>query len=142
MSELKACPHCAGSDIRIDKHPNRDGGYLHSHMPYIYSMCCYDCGATFPNCYSREKMVEQWNRRTPAVNANREMTYEELLSTYAGQCQLTDELAAKLEAGSDKALLSRIAELEADLATMNKRYSAAIAAKPQPDQPAQEDRHD
>lgn len=44
-------------------------------------------------------------------------------SMYFDQCAATDDLRAKLEAGSDKALLARIAELEADLATMNARYS-------------------
>lgn len=60
----------------------------------------------------------------------RAMTWDELFATYNGQCRLTDELAAKLEAGSDKALLARIAELESDLATMNKRYSTVLEAAP------------
>jgi hypothetical protein len=47
---------------------------------------------------------------------------------YFAQCAVTDELHAKLEEGSDKALLARIAELQADLATMNARYAALQAA--------------
>jgi hypothetical protein len=30
----------------------------------VYSMCCYECGATFPNRYRRELLVDAWNRRT------------------------------------------------------------------------------
>jgi hypothetical protein len=47
---------------------------------------------------------------------------------YFAQCSVTDELRAKLEEGSDKTLKERIAELEANLATMNARYSTLQAA--------------
>ncbi len=32
-------------------------------MGTIYSMCCYDCGATFPNRYKLELLKDAWNRR-------------------------------------------------------------------------------
>lgn len=58
---LKPCPFCGGSDIRITRHP-KEGTGLHWNED-VYSMCCYDCGATFPNRYKRELLVEAWNRR-------------------------------------------------------------------------------
>lgn len=63
-AELKPCPFCGGHDIRIDNHwsAGRNG-------ETIYSMCCYDCGATFPNRYRREVMVESWNRRALSQQA-------------------------------------------------------------------------
>lgn len=61
MNELLPCPFCAGTDIRIDRHPNAGRG-MHQGED-VYSMCCYDCGATFPNRYRRELLVECWNRR-------------------------------------------------------------------------------
>jgi Lar family restriction alleviation protein len=58
---LKPCPFCSGTDIRIDRHPNAGQG---SHRGEdVYSMCCYNCGATFPNRYRRELLVEHWNTR-------------------------------------------------------------------------------
>lgn len=59
--EFKPCPFCGGTDIRCDAHPFSE--------PYrsektVYSMCCYQCGATFPNRFKRELLVEAWNRRT------------------------------------------------------------------------------
>lgn len=62
MAEMiwKPCPHCGSKDIRHTKH---DQGYgIHSGAT-IYSMCCYGCGATFPNKYRLELLNEQWNRR-------------------------------------------------------------------------------
>ena len=57
--EMKPCPFCTGTDIRIDAHLNagRAG-------ETVYSMCCYDCGATFPNRYKRQLLVAAWNRRS------------------------------------------------------------------------------
>lgn len=57
----KPCPFCGGNDIRHDRHPragNREHGYAD-----VYSMCCYECGATFPNCYSLKALNDSWNRR-------------------------------------------------------------------------------
>jgi Lar family restriction alleviation protein len=58
---LAPCPFCGGTDIRITRHPGLGTGF-HSGED-VYSMCCYDCGATFPNRYRRELLVEAWNRR-------------------------------------------------------------------------------
>lgn len=54
-----------------------------------------------------------------------EVTKAQWEMMYYAQCRLSDELAAKLEAGSDKTLLARIAELESALATMNRKYVEA-----------------
>jgi len=55
------CPFCGGTDIRHDRHP-RAGDRMHGFAD-VFSMCCYACGAQFPNCYSLARLNEQWNRR-------------------------------------------------------------------------------
>lgn len=61
-TKLADCPFCGGSDIRFDEH-GRSKNMLH-YGEAIWSMCCYNCGATFPNMYSVEKLREKWNQRT------------------------------------------------------------------------------
>ncbi len=66
--KLAACPFCSGTDIRFDRH-------IQGRSPTgeIWSMYCYQCGATFPNRYRKELLVEKWNTRTPPTgNAMRE----------------------------------------------------------------------
>lgn len=60
--ELKPCPFCGGTDIRIDRHAGAGNG-IYRRGEDVYSMCCYQCGATFPNRYKRELLVDAWNRR-------------------------------------------------------------------------------
>lgn len=60
-SKILPCPFCGGTDIRFDAHHGYGIG-IHSGET-VYSMCCYDCGATFPNRYRKELLVECWNRR-------------------------------------------------------------------------------
>ena len=67
-AELKPCPFCSGVDIRIDHHRTSDP---RSPEGYVYSMCCYKCGATFPNRFKRELMVESWNRRPGSAQDSR-----------------------------------------------------------------------
>lgn len=57
-TELKPCPFCGGTDIKIDRH-------IESRSPTgeLFTMCCYDCGATFPGRYRRELLVKAWNKR-------------------------------------------------------------------------------
>lgn len=57
-----------------------------------------------------------------------EPTQSDWKQAYLDQCRITDELTAKLEEGSDKVLLARIAELQAALATMNTPYADMQAA--------------
>lgn len=59
-TETLRCAFCGGADIRFDKHRNED--YLHPEE-FVWSTCCYNCGATFPNRYRKELLVEQWKRR-------------------------------------------------------------------------------
>lgn len=66
--EVKPCPFCGGRDIMFTKHVNNDySDYIHHPtndiFMFIWSMCCYDCGATFPNRYRKELLIEHWNRR-------------------------------------------------------------------------------
>lgn len=56
--DFKPCPFCEGTDIRSDRHPNSE-----SPTGAIWSMCCYGCGAMFPNRYKRELLLEAWNTR-------------------------------------------------------------------------------
>ncbi len=62
------CPFCGGTDIRITQHIGQGTGFLHQGED-VFSMCCYDCGATFPNRYRRELLVECWNRRATPPTA-------------------------------------------------------------------------
>jgi hypothetical protein len=68
------CPFCAGTDIRFNNHGRKERKFGDTHtdaMHYgdtIWSTCCYQCGATFPNMYSREKLEEKWRQR-PATRA-------------------------------------------------------------------------
>lgn len=62
--DAKQCPFCGGTDIRFDYH-RRAGTGLHRGED-VWSMCCYLCGATFPNMYTRDALVTKWNRRTLA----------------------------------------------------------------------------
>lgn len=66
--ELKPCPFCGGSDVRFDCHR---GAGRHEHRgDDVWSMCCYDCGATFPNMYRKDGLVEAWNRRTALASGS------------------------------------------------------------------------
>lgn len=56
--KIEPCPHCAGTDIRFDRHAES-----RSPTGEVWSMCCYGCGATFPNRYKKHLLVEVWNRR-------------------------------------------------------------------------------
>ena len=69
--DFKPCPFCGGADIRSDNHGKVSRDPMHRDDD-VWSMCCYGCGATFPNRYRRELLIEAWNRRVrePAVNVN------------------------------------------------------------------------
>lgn len=58
MNKFLPCPHCKGDDIRHTKHVDQ-----RSPTGVVYSMCCYICGATFPNRYKLKLLVDAWNRR-------------------------------------------------------------------------------
>ena len=73
--ELKPCPFCGSTDIRFHLHRGAGTG-IHG----VWSTCCYDCGAIFPNRYKRELLVECWNRR-PAAEA---VTLSELAALLPG----------------------------------------------------------
>lgn len=68
------CPFCGGTDIRFDNHepvrqtPRTLTNAIHA-GDNVWSTCCYQCGATFPNMYSREKLAEKWKRRPPTPAA-------------------------------------------------------------------------
>lgn len=68
MSEWRPCPFCGGTDIRSAAHQDS-----RSPTGFIYSMCCYACGATFPNRYKAELLKSAWNRRTCCNAAERRL---------------------------------------------------------------------
>jgi acyl carrier protein len=57
--EKLSCPFCGGEDIRFDNHGRLDKYRSED----VWSTCCYNCGATFPNSYNRAILVKQWKRR-------------------------------------------------------------------------------
>jgi len=59
------CPFCGGIDIRHDRHVGAGRGIHYGED--IYSMCCYNCGATFPNRYRLELLLEAWNQRVAPI---------------------------------------------------------------------------
>lgn len=60
-SEILSCPFCGGVDIRFTDH-GKIGSGIHC-GDNVWSTCCYQCGATFPNRYRKELLVEQWKKR-------------------------------------------------------------------------------
>lgn len=60
-SVIHSCPFCGSDDIRFTCHVGEGRGF-HSGED-VWSTCCYVCGATFPNRYSKQLLVDQWNRR-------------------------------------------------------------------------------
>ena len=47
-----------GTDIRFDRHVD-----YRSPTKEVWSMCCYNCGATFPNRFKKELLLTAWNTR-------------------------------------------------------------------------------
>ena len=61
--ELKPCPFCGSHDIA-----NVSGGYAGPSNVWrrgdeIFAVNCKDCGASVPNRYMNELVVEAWNTR-------------------------------------------------------------------------------
>ena len=56
------CPFCGGSDIRFTNHGkvSRDP---HHRSDDVWSTGCYNCGASFPNRYNKQLLIDCWNRR-------------------------------------------------------------------------------
>jgi Lar family restriction alleviation protein len=68
MADLLPCPHCGSSRINIHCHRGASRSPTH-YGADVYSLGCYDCGATVPNMYQRELLVDAWNRRSSAILA-------------------------------------------------------------------------
>lgn len=58
-TEILPCPFCGGNDIRFTNH----GRLVRYRQEDVWSTCCYQCGATFPNRYQKQLLVDCWNRR-------------------------------------------------------------------------------
>ena len=60
IKDLKSCPHCGGVKLRID---DNDSG-LPGDYPDTYWVICLSCFASGGPGATREKAVENWNKRT------------------------------------------------------------------------------
>lgn len=58
VEEILPCPFCNGKDIRFNCYKDHN-----SPTREIWSICCYDCGAHFPNRYKKELLLTAWNKR-------------------------------------------------------------------------------
>lgn len=100
---LLPCPHCADSDIRVTCHSKMGRG-LHDGED-VFSMCCYACGATVPNRYSRDLLIEAWNRRAaPRVPDTDTELVERLRAAgpNSGYMLIMTEAAERLAAQADE----------------------------------------
>lgn len=59
MSELKPCPFCGGSRIKVYPNPNKDLRYLGIEQ---YKISCLHCAAQLYRAKKKEA-IEAWNRR-------------------------------------------------------------------------------
>ena len=60
------CPFCGSREIRFDRHGPmyvQDGGQMIPNPDLMWSTCCYQCGATFPNRRSLDALLACWDRR-------------------------------------------------------------------------------
>lgn len=73
------CPFCGGEHIKMTSHK----GYRARMSPTgeIWTMRCYNCGATFPNRYEKELLVSQWNKRTNSKQSAKQFKAELLKAT-------------------------------------------------------------
>jgi Lar family restriction alleviation protein len=67
--ELKPCPFCGSSDIS-----NVSAGFAGPTNAWhlgdeIFAVNCRDCGASVPNRYRNDLVVEAWNRRAAIEKA-------------------------------------------------------------------------
>ena len=92
------CPFCGGTDIRFTNHGkvSRDP---HHFKDDVWSTCCYDCGATFPSMYSKEHLVEKWQRR-PMTHPDQERI--DYLEKFVDVSEDGDFAYARLVLRSDK----------------------------------------
>ena len=59
MSELKKCPFCGGSRIKVYPNPNKDLRDLGIEQ---YKVSCVNCAAQLCRA-GKEEAIEAWNRR-------------------------------------------------------------------------------
>lgn len=59
---IPTCPFCGGTNIRFTNHGkiSREMGHRNDD---VWSTCCHDCGATFPNRYNKQALIDCWNLR-------------------------------------------------------------------------------
>lgn len=68
QSELKLCPFCGCSDIRINIHRSTAP---HHHGETAYSIGCYQCGGSVPSRYDRSLLISFWNTRASDAEITR-----------------------------------------------------------------------
>lgn len=60
MTELKPCPCCGETSVRIEKH------VAYTTTGYLYRVRCSNipfCGITQSGFYTEDEAIEAWNRR-------------------------------------------------------------------------------
>jgi hypothetical protein len=93
MTDALQCPFCASSDIRFDCHPRMGRGPIHGGSD-VWSTCCYNCGATFPNRYNREALESNWRRRPAPVASTFPYIGPDPMLVRTIQNRLDDSIAA------------------------------------------------
>lgn len=67
MADLKACPFCGSKEINLHSHGRIGQGPSHR-GEVVYTIGCYQCGASFPGMYDehgRNCLMAKWNARAP-----------------------------------------------------------------------------
>lgn len=62
--ELKPCPFCGSADIANVSAGHAGPTDIWHAGDEIFAVNCRECGASVPNRYSNDLVVEAWNRRT------------------------------------------------------------------------------
>jgi Lar family restriction alleviation protein len=65
MDELKPCPFCGGEAKNVSAGVAGPSNRWHAGDP-IFAVNCIKCGASVPNRYRNDLVVEAWNRRAAA----------------------------------------------------------------------------
>ncbi|MEN2672617.1 Lar family restriction alleviation protein [Herbaspirillum huttiense] len=113
--ELKPCPFCGSTDVRNVSGTSPGPSYRLHARDTIFAVNCGSCGASVPNRYRNELVIESWNRRAqPAEEVQR---------------------VGKVIGASDGAVLGNVAHLDMDIPVGTEIFITQIAAAMAKDTP-------